>query len=146
MFARREALNVTSAFEFDPVNGVVCWRLQGEVTDKLFIESLQLVADILADTHPNGGIIDFSLVTALLISTETIKQTAASKPVFPADLPRVIVASADHVYGIARMFGALSDSTRKSVKVVRTMDEAYEFLGIKQPAFIAMGLKRKTGS
>lgn len=145
-FAGREIVNVTSAFEFDPVNRVVCWRLQGEVTDELFAESLQLVADILADTNPNSGIIDLSLVTSLLISTETIKQTANSKPLFPSELPRVIVAPLDHVYGMARMFAVFSESTRKDVAVVRTMDEAYRFLGIKAPQFRAMGLKRKTGS
>lgn len=145
-FARWEAVDVTSAFEFDPVNRVVCWRLRGEVTDELFAESLQLVADILADTKPRGGIIDFSLVTSLRISTETIKQTANSKPIFPAELPRVIVAPLDHVYGMARMFAAFSEDTRKDVEVVRTMDEAYKFLGIKEPEFRAMGLKRKTGS
>jgi hypothetical protein len=145
-FARWEAVNVTSAFEFDPVNKVVCWRLRGEVADELFAESLQLVADILADTNPKSGIIDLSLVTALRISTETIKQTASSKPLFPAELPRVVVAPLDHVYGIARMFAAFSQDTRRDVAVVRTMDEAYKFLSIKDPQFRAMGLKRKTGS
>jgi hypothetical protein len=138
--------NVTSAFEFDPVNKVVCWRLQGEVTDKLSAESLHLVADILTDTNPKSGIIDLSQVTSFRISTETVKQTANSRPLFPAELPRVIVASSDHVYGIARMFAALSNDTRKDAQVVRTMDEAYQLLGIKEPQFRAMGLKRDTGS
>ena len=145
-FARWEAVNVTSAFEFDPVNKVVCWRMQGQVTEELFAESLQLVADILADTNPKSGIVDFSLVTSFPISTETIKQTASSKAIFPAELPRVIVAPVDHVYGIARMFAAFTEETRKNVQVVRTMDEAYKILGIKDPEFRAMGLKRKTGS
>lgn len=145
-FARWEAVNVTSAFEFDPVNKVVCWRMQGQVTEELFAESLQLVADILADTNPKSGIVDFSLVTSFPISTETIKQTASSKAVFPVELPRVIVAPVDHVYGIARMFAAFTEDTRKNVQVVRTMDEAYKILGIKDPEFKAMGLKRKTGS
>src|SRR5579862_8230209 len=102
---------MTSSFEFDPVNKVVCWRLQGEVTEDLFAESMRLVADILAETNPTSGIIDFSKVTSFRISTETIKRVANSKPVFAADLPRVIVAPADHVYGIARMFAVLSSDT-----------------------------------
>lgn len=137
---------MTSAFEFDPINKVVCWRLRGEVTDELFVESLQLVADILADTHPTSGIIDLSQVTSLLISTQSITQTANSKPIFPVELPRVIVAPSNHVYGMSRMFAAHSEGTRKDVEVVRTMDEAYRLLGIKDPQFRAMGLRRKTGS
>jgi hypothetical protein len=138
--------NVTSAFEFDSINKVVCWRLQGQVTEDLFAESLGLVADILAETNPKSGIIDFSKVTSFQISTETIKQTAIGKPVFLSELPRVIVAPADHVYGMARMFAVLSSDTRPNTRVVRTMDEAYKSLGISEPEFRAMGLKRKTGS
>ena len=141
--ARWEAVKVTSAFEFDPINRVVCWRLRGEITEKLFAESLRLVSDILADTNPKSGIIDLSLVTSFHVSTETIKQTADSKPVFPSELPRIIVAPTDHVYGLARMFGVFSEQTRKNIRVVRTMDEAYTILGIKGPQFKAMGLKRK---
>lgn len=137
---------MTSSFEFDPTNQVVCWRLQGSVTEDLFAESLRLVADILAETNPKSGIIDFSQVTAFKISTETIQRVASSKPVFPAELPRVIVAPADHVYGMARMFAALSSDTRTNVEAVRTMEEAYKLLGIDEPNFQAMGLRRKTGS
>lgn len=137
---------MTSSFEFDPINKVVCWRLQGQVTEDLFAESLRLVADILAETNPTSGIIDFSQVTSFQISAETIKRVADSKPVFPTELPRVIVAPADHVYGMARMFAALSSDTRTNVEAVRTMEEAYQLLGIKEPEFRAMGLRRKTGS
>ena len=137
---------MTSSFEFDPINRAVCWRLQGHVTEDLFSESLRLVADILSETDPTSGIIDFSQVTSFQISTETIQRVASSKPVFPADLPRVIVAPADHVYGMARMFAVLSSDTRTNVEAVRTMEEAYKLLGIKAPEFRAMGLRRKTGS
>src|SRR5690348_12475205 len=137
-------MEMTSSFEFDPINKVVCWRLQGHVTEGLFAESLRLVADILAETNPTSGIIDFSQVTSFQISAETIKRVADSKPVFPTELPRVIVAPADHVYGMARMFAALSSDTRTNVEAVRTMEEAYKLLGIKEPEFRAMGLRRKT--
>jgi hypothetical protein len=137
---------MTSSFEFDPINKVVCWRLQGEVTEDLFLESVRLVADILAGTNPKSGIIDFSLVTSFRVSTDLIQQVADSKPVFPASFPRVIVAPGGHVYGMARMFAVLSQDTRSNTHVVRTMDEAYALLKIKEPGFRAMGLKKKTGS
>jgi hypothetical protein len=137
---------MTSAFEFDPMNKVVCWRLQGDVTDDLFIESLGLCADILADTDPKAGIIDLSLVTAFRVSIDVIKRVANSEPIFPPSLIRVVVAPADHVYGMARMFSGLSQHTRSNSHVVRTINEAYELLEIKEPEFKAMGLRRKTGS
>lgn len=43
---------MTSHFDFDPINRVVCWRLRGEVTEDLFAESLRLCADIFVDTKP----------------------------------------------------------------------------------------------
>jgi|HubBroStandDraft_2_1064218.scaffolds.fasta_scaffold899545_2 hypothetical protein len=137
---------MTSSFEFDPINRVVCWRLQGEVTEDLFVESVRLVPDILGDTNPKSGIIDFSLVTSFRVSADVIQRVADSEPVFPASFPRVIVAPADHVFGMARMFAVLSQDTRSNTHVVRTMDEAYELLRIKEPEFKAMGLRRRTGS
>jgi hypothetical protein len=137
---------MTSAFEFDPTNNIVCWRLQGEVTDDLFVESLRLCADILADTDPKAGIIDLSLVTSFRVSTDVIERVANSEPIFPASLIRVVVAPANHVYGMARMFAVLSQHTRPNSHVVRTMNEACELLGIKEQEFKAMGLRRKTGS
>ena len=135
-----------STFEFDPVNKVVCWRLQGEVTEDLFAESLQLVADILMETNPTSGIIDFSQVTSFKVSSVTLDRTARAKPIFSAELPRVIVAPVDHVYGMSRMFAILSADTRPNVTVVRSLTEAYKTLGIRDPEFRTMGLKRKTGS
>jgi len=137
---------MTSAFEYDATNRVVCWRLQGEVTEDFLVESVRLVADILAHTSPKSGIIDFSLVTSFRVSADLIQRVADSEPVFPASLPRVIVAPADHVYGMARMFAVLSQDTRSNTRVVRTMEEAYQLLHIKEPEFKAMGLRKKTGS
>jgi hypothetical protein len=137
---------MTSAFEFDAINRVVCWRLQGEVTEDFFVESVQLVADILANTSPKSGIIDFSLVTSFRVSIRVIERVADSEPIFPVLFPRVIVAPVDHVYGLARMFSVLSQRTRPNTRVVRTMDEAYELLRIREPEFKAMGLRRRTGS
>ena len=137
---------MTSDFEFDPKNKIVCWRLRGEVTNDLFIESLRLCADIFVDTQPTSGIIDFSQVTSFRVPTDVIKRIADSAPIVPSLRIRVIVAPADHVFGIGRMFAVLSQDRRSNTHVVRTMDEAYKLLKIKEPEFKALGLRRKVGS
>jgi hypothetical protein len=137
---------MTSDFDFDPINKVVCWRLGGEVTNNSFAESLQLCADIFVDIKPTSGIIDFSQVTSFRVSTDFIRRIADSAPIVPSLLIRVIVAPADHVFGIGRMFSVLSQDTRSNTHVVRTMDDAYELLKIKEPEFKALGLRRKVGS
>jgi len=138
--------NVTSDFEFDQKIKVVCWRLRGEITEDLFVEGLKLCAEIFADTKPTGGIIDFSQVTSFRVPVNVIKRVADSAPVVPSLLIRVIVAPSDHLFGIGRMFSVLSQDTRSNTHVVRTMDEAYELLKIKEPEFKALGLRRKLGS
>jgi len=137
---------MTSDFDFDPINKVVCWRLRGEVTKDLFVESLKLCAEIFADTKPTSGIIDLSEVTSFRVPTDIIKRVADSAPIVPSLLIRVIVAPADHVFGMGRMFSVLSQDTRSNTHVVRTMNEAYEMLKIKEPEFKALGLRRKAGS
>jgi len=64
----------------------------------------------------------------------------------PSLLIRVIVAPADHVFGIGRMFSVLSQDRRSNTHVVRTMDEANELLKIKEPEFKVIGLTRKAGT
>ena len=137
---------MTSSFEFDQVNKVVCWRLRGEVSEPLFMESLAFVKQILSDTKPAKGIIDFSAVTAFHVSAQAIRQVAGSAPIFPTSMPRVIVASSDHVFGMSRMFASLTEEVRTDVQVVRTMQEAFDLLGIKSPQFQALGLPRNTGT
>lgn len=137
---------MTSDFEFDPKIKVVCWRLRGAVTEDLFVESLELCAAIFSDTKPTSGIIDFSQVTSFRVPTDVIKRIAESAPIVPSLRMRVIVAPGDHVFGIGRMFSVLSQDTHSNTHVVRTMDEAYELLKIKEPEFKALGLRRKVGS
>ena len=137
---------MTSSFEFDPINQVVCWRLAGDITEALFAESLALVKNILSDTQPKKGVIDLSAVTSFQVSAETIKRLAFSEPIFASELPRVVVAPSDHLYGLARMFASLTEHLRTEVHVVRTLDEAYELLGIRSPEFRPLGIKRETGT
>jgi len=85
-------------------------------------------------------------VTSFRVSTDFIKRIADSAPIVPSLLIRVIVAPADHVFGIGRMFSVLSQNTRSNTHVVRTMDDAYALLKIKEPEFKALGLRRKVGS
>jgi hypothetical protein len=110
------------------------------------MESLALVKQILSESKPAKGIIDFSAVTAFHVSAQMIRNLANSAPIFAAGMPRVIVAASDHVFGMSRMFASLTEDQRSDVQVVRTIQEAYEALGIESPQFQALGLKRDTGT
>lgn len=49
--------------------------------------------------------------------------------------PRVLVATATVVFGLARMFQLLGERKRPDLKVVHTMDEALAELGVQSPHF-----------
>ncbi|MGA7629472.1 MAG: hypothetical protein WCB11_01815 [Terriglobales bacterium] len=39
------------------------------------------------------------------------------------------------IYGLARMFQILGEKSRPELQVVRTMEEAYQLLGVEDPEF-----------
>lgn len=129
--------------EYDAANRVVRWSLDGEITDEAFSANLKLVAEALATLSAKSGIVDLSAVTILKVSNRVLMELAESDPILPAAFPRVIVAPRDSIYGLARMFTTLSEETRPNLHVVRTMDEAYELLGLESPKFHALGLRRR---
>lgn len=131
------------AFNYDAGSGTIRWSLEGRVSDELFWESLKALSEVLAKVPVKKGIVDFSRVTRFEVSNRAIHDLAASSPLMPAQFPRVVVASGDHVYGVARMFEMLSEETRPNLEVVRTMEEAYKLLDIKEPKFRAIGMKRR---
>jgi hypothetical protein len=122
-------------FEFDEVNNVLRSTYDGSVTDELVWEAYASRVKFQAHRPAFRTLSDFSSVTTFDVSIETIKKLAVEEPVIAADSMRVIVAPSDLTYGLARMFGMLGEQTRPNVHVVRTMEEAYELLGIKSPQF-----------
>jgi hypothetical protein len=130
------------AFEYHAASGTVRWSLEGRVSDELFWESLKALGEVLAKVPAKKGIVDFSGVTRFEVSNRAIHDLAAASPFMPAQFPRVVVASGDHVYGVARMFGMLSEETR-NLEVVRTMEEAYKLLDLTAPKFRAIGMKKR---
>ena len=95
---------------------------------------------ILSSRPPCRGIIDFSGATTFDVSNETIRRLANLPPVFGGTSPGIIVASQDILFGMARMFSILGERTRPNMQVVRTIEEAYEILGITAPQFSLLAM------
>jgi hypothetical protein len=77
-------------------------------------------------------LIDFRGVTAANISTEFIRTFAHRRPLFDRDAKQVIVAPQTYLFGLARMLQILREARVPNIEVVRTLSEAYKFLGIEQ--------------
>ena len=123
-------------FEFDSANRILRCRFEGAVTDDSLSECYRGIGKYAALMAPSTGILDLSAVASFEVSPETIRKLASLPPAIPDPrTPRVIVAPSPQVFGMARMFEIHGESTRPSLHVVRTKEEAFAILGILEPQF-----------
>jgi len=130
----------TFRFEFDPVNKILLIRLEGRLTDELYAEPQRAFWKHWAATDASAAIVDFSSVTEFALSTGFVRRLV-NKEVdqeLVQDLyvrPRVVVATTDVEFGLARMYQILGEGKHQNFKVVHTMDEAFIALDIQSPLF-----------
>lgn len=123
-------------FEFDPANKILLARFEGRLTDELLTELYGEIRKYSIATDASAGILDFSAVSELAVSTKLVHQLANREPAMPhaTTRPRFIVAPSAAMFGTARMFQLLRWSKRPLLKVVRTLDDAFAALGHSLPA------------
>jgi hypothetical protein len=127
-------------FEFDSKNKVLLGKLEGHVTEQEFEEFYHTVTLYEATTKPHSGIADFTDVTRFDVRKEKLRGFAYAQPAFrDKKRPRVVVAPAPSIYGLARMFQALGEETRPLLTIVHSLDEAYRELQLKTPRFEPLG-------
>ena len=123
-------------FEFDAANRILRCRWDGEVTDECLKDCYSALKKHAMLTKPRAGILDFSGVTAFRVASRTVQELARSAPsLADPSVPRIVVAPAPVVFGVARMFQVIGEETRPNLQVVRCADEAYTRLGVESPHF-----------
>jgi hypothetical protein len=123
-------------FEFDPVNKIMLIRFKGRVTDELLARSYRDAQKHATAIDARVSVMDCSLVTEFDVSTELIRQLANRQPVLEdPKRPRFIIAPKAFVFGLARMFQIMGESTRPLLKIVHTMGEVLEAIGVESPRF-----------
>lgn len=125
--------------EFDEKNIILRGTLDGRMTGAILLDFYARTAKYMASRPPCHGILDFTAVTEFEVSSDAIRQVAASPPAFPPGYKRVLVIPKDFIYGLARMFQILTEKTRPELHVVRTMDDAYRVLQVESPEFHPVG-------
>jgi len=73
-------------------------------------------------------IVDFTAVTRVSVSENTLKLLAKAKSVFSADSKHAVIAPAGPVYDLARSYQSEADT--RILAVVQTREQACKFLGI----------------
>jgi hypothetical protein len=123
-------------FDFDSTNKIFRGRIEGRVTDAILKQFYSVGAEHFSRIEPCRGIFDFSGVTSLEVSPQTIRELAELQPAVPdPSRVRVILAPSDSVFGLARMFQFEGEQTRPNLHVVRTLRAAWAVLGVQDPQF-----------
>ena len=86
-------------------------------------------------TDPDVGIMDFLNVASFNVSSQTVRELTYRTPRMPGSRLRFLVAPTTHIYGLARMFQEIGSEARPALHVVRSVDEAYTLLGVREPHF-----------
>jgi hypothetical protein len=127
---------VSYHIDFDSTNRILRARFEGRVTDDELKEVYRFGQENVSRFDPRSGITDFSGVTTVAFSSQTMRDLALSKPIMP-DPSRLVVfvAPTPDLFGMARMFELQGAESRPNLHVVRTAEEAYEVLNVRQPQF-----------
>ena len=123
-------------FEFDPANGILMTRLEGELTDDLARETDAGMREHLVEKNPQVHIVDCSSVTKFSMSGEWIRQLARRQPAIQGvNCRRFFVMPNIESFGLARMFQLAGEPHYDSVIIVRSLDEIFTTLSIAPPRF-----------
>jgi hypothetical protein len=125
--------------DFDSKNRILRARFEGHVTDTDLKEGYRFGQENVTRFDPLSGITDFSGVTAVAFSAQTMRDLARTKPIMPdPSRPVVFVAPTPDLFGMARMFELEGAETRPNLHVVGTMEEAYQVLNVRNPDFVTV--------
>jgi hypothetical protein len=123
-------------FEFDSANKILVGRVEGRLTDESLAEIYSEIRRYAIATDATAGILDMSSVTEFAMSAECVRRLASQEPAMPdATRPRIVAVADPTGFGLARMFQILGEHTRPLLKIVHTLDEALEILGVQSLHF-----------
>src|SRR5215510_5431502 len=123
------------AIDIDPAHSVIRLTMTAVVTEELAEECYRSIAFIASRGGPYAAIFDLSRVTGTTLSPDAVRGPARRAPAVPAGRPRVIVADEPWIFGMARMFQICRDSLGEQFHVVRSLEEAYEMVGVRPEDF-----------
>ena len=128
------------AFLFDSKHKVLLVRIAGALTRQA-VESLGPATRAFAAIHGNcPGIVDLSAVETIEVDLAYLR-AFGRRPRVMTGVQRILVAPGDEVFGTIRMYGLQQASTLDDEPmVVRSLQEAYDRLGLKDPDFQPVAL------
>jgi hypothetical protein len=121
---------VPITYTIDPDKKLVLSEIWGPATEMEVLEHNRKLSGDPMFNPAYQQLADMSGVTEILVSTDTIKETAHDS-FFSPGVRRAFVASTDCTFGMARMFALHAESLGQVVEVFRDRGAAEEWLGLK---------------
>jgi hypothetical protein len=127
-------------FEFDHK-----YRILRTVVTGLFCDEQQLSINPDIRKHamalkPIAGIGDMSAITTCTVTGAALQIAARESSPYEAGTKRFLVVPGDHVYAMGRMYQMTAkEKSRAAMRLVRTLDEALEELGVDDANFERVG-------
>jgi len=123
-------------FDFDSTHHVLCCTFKRRVTDEELRQFLCDAPRVVERTNPRAAIINFRHVKEFHVTGGAMRAMARCDPPMPnMTQPRFIVAPADLIFGMSRIYQLTGETTRPKLRVVRTRQEALSAIGVKDPNF-----------
>ena len=122
-------------FEFDSIHKILLVVVEGDIEDAEVLLAKDRIANQVKRLQPSAGITDLSAVRRFNVSSEAMRTAARQPSPYPDSISTFIVAPADLVFGLARMYELIGSSARANLKVVHTRQEALDDLGVREPRF-----------
>jgi CheY-like chemotaxis protein len=124
-------------FELDPGSKIFRANFHGPLASETIRDFYRAsTAAAMLAVEFRGSIADFSGVTRIHATPNTIREIAALPPADPvAARPRVVVAPNSAILALARLFQFIGKATRPNLHVVRNPNQAFALLGVTAPRF-----------
>lgn len=123
-------------FELDAIHRMLLFRFSGDVSEQRIGQFYGEAGAQIERIHPRAAIFDFTAVTSFNVSSASVRSLAEASPLIPdVACPRVVVAPAQHIFAMSRMFQIWGESSRPSFTVVHSMGEALAVIGLDSADF-----------
>ena len=120
---------------YDRGRNILLTPFSGELNEENLDALTDAVRDFIQQNGPCHGLLDYTEVTTINLSRNTVMQRASKRSISHG-MTRVFVAPSDLNYAWCRMFQITQDVTQGDKPyVVRSMREAYEILNIDTDDF-----------
>jgi hypothetical protein len=120
--------------DLDPTHSVIRLTVTTETVTLELGKDMHRFLSLVASRGPYASITDLSRVTSCTIPGDAVRDFALRTPT-GSEGTHVAVAREPSVFGLARMYQLIRDFIGDQYRVVHSLEEAYEIVGVRPEDF-----------